>query len=146
TMLLVFERRYNRSHMVKKKTPLMPSTTIWRPDQIITICMMILTAIAMSISLAYISSLMIPFVLAVFLTYIISPMVDLFRFQCHMPRWLAVSLTFLVTLSFMGLLGLFVVLNFRGLLESADEYRARSLAVANYLIAWLSAYGVKIDN
>lgn len=73
-----------------------------------TVCLLILAAVAMGAMLFWLRSVMVPFVLAVFLAYALSPLVDLQLRYLRFPRGLAVLLTlafgFLVLSSIGGLI------------------------------------------
>lgn len=114
-------------------------------DRITAIALMTLTAIAVATALSFLRMPLIPFVLAVFLTYIIAPMVDLFQVKLRLPRWCALGLTFLVTLLAMGLLVLFVLSNFQSLLASADVYQVRLLQLASDLSLVAQRYHIPVD-
>jgi len=115
-------------------------------DRIATFSLLTLTTIAVATALSYLRMPLIPFVLAVFLTYIISPMVDLFQVKWKLPRWAALGLTLLITLVALALVGLFVLINFQSLLSSADVYQARLLQLASDFSLIAQRYHIPIDD
>ncbi len=60
-----------------------------------TVCMVILSAIALGFAFAWLSSVLIPFVLAVFFTYCLTPIIDILMKHLRFPRYVAVTLTIL---------------------------------------------------
>ena len=58
-----------------------------------TVCLLILTAIALGAALQYLSPVLIPFVLAVFFTYCLAPVIEFQIHRLRMPRILAVATT-----------------------------------------------------
>lgn len=114
-------------------------------DRMATFALLTLTAIAVATALSFLRMPLIPFVLAVFLTYIIAPMVDWFQDTLGLPRWAALALTFVITLSSLFLLGLLVLVNFQSLMSSADLYRARSLQLASDVTLLLQRLHIPLD-
>ena len=65
-------------------------------SRIQTSCLLILTAIAIAAAMKIFSAVLIPFVLAIFLTYCLTPVIDLQQKRLKIPRPLAVLTTVLV--------------------------------------------------
>ncbi len=114
-------------------------------DRVTTFCLITLTAIAVATALSVLRMPLIPFVLAIFLTYIVAPMVDLFQTQLKLPRWAALGLTFIVTLLALGFVVLFVLINLQSLLSSADLYQARLIQLAEDVTLLLQRYRIPVD-
>lgn len=95
-----------------------------RETRIQTICLMVLTAVAISAGLYFLKQVMIPFVLAAFLTLTISPVVRFFQTRCRMPRYLALLLVLICSLVFLGLLWWLVSISFTQLAGSVDRYQS----------------------
>jgi predicted PurR-regulated permease PerM len=64
-----------------------------RERRIQTVCLLIVSAVAVAVSLYWLSSVMIPFVLAVFFSFGLTPFIDLQVRVLRMPRSLAVLAT-----------------------------------------------------
>ena len=75
-----------------------------RDHRIQTICLLALTAIATGFALYYLRTVLVPFVLAVFLVYCLSPAVDALKKHLRFPRPVA-----LITTILLGSLVLFLV-------------------------------------
>ena len=58
--------------------------------------MMVLAAVAIAGALYFTRRVMVPFVLAIFISYLVSPLVDFLRVQCRIPRPAAVTMALLV--------------------------------------------------
>ncbi len=114
-------------------------------DRVTAYCLITLTSIAAATALSFLRMPLIPFVLAVFLTYIVTPMVDFFQSRLQLPRWLALGSAFSVTLLSLGLMGLFVLTNFQTLLTNADVYQIRLFQLADELSVWAQRYHIPID-
>jgi AI-2 transport protein TqsA len=106
---------------------------------------MIVAAVALAVALSYTRDVMIPFVLSIFITTMVSPLVDLLVLRGHLPGWLAISLALLLVLALLALLGLALIVAVQAIVHTADEYSARVAEVAQSVLAQLSKYDVHID-
>lgn len=110
----------------------------------ITVSLLVLAGVAGAFSLAYTRPVMVPFVLAVFISYLVSPLVDLLQFRLRLPKVGAVIVTLLVVLALMSLLGMLITTSARGIIENANVYRERLVAVAEKAFAVLDRFGVDL--
>src|SRR5438132_357126 len=67
--------------------------------------LMILAVVALAGALFYTRAVMIPFVLAIFVTTAVSPMVDALVVRCRVPGWIAISIALILVLAIVTLLG-----------------------------------------
>ena len=95
-----------------------------------TVSMMVLATVAMAAALLYTRPVMVPFVLAIFISYLVSPLVDILRVQVRLPKAVAVLITLLVAAALITLLALLIITSTRGLLENVDVYRTRIVDLA----------------
>lgn len=61
-----------------------------------TVCLVILSAIGLGFALNWLAPVLIPFVLAVFFTYCLTPIIEILIRYLHFPRYLAVLITILI--------------------------------------------------
>lgn len=109
-----------------------------------TVALLVLAAVAATVALIYTRSVMVPFVLSVFLTYLVSPLVDVLQVRARVPRGVAVLGAFLViAVAIMLLVGL-VAQSVAGLDQNLDLYRARLLGFVGVLDEQLDAHGVDL--
>ncbi|MEE8133522.1 MAG: AI-2E family transporter [Gemmatimonadales bacterium] len=111
---------------------------------LVTASLMILAAVALAAALAYARAVMVPFVLAVFIFFLVTPFTDLLILKLRFPRWLAVLVSLLVVAGMLALLGLLITTSARGLGDSADIYRERILGLAEQLFAILDRYNLDL--
>ncbi len=113
-------------------------------NPMITGSVMVIATVAIAFALAYTKPVMVPFVLAVFITYVVSPLVDILieKFKC--PSGLAVFITLMVVATLMTLLGLLISTSVRGILENEALYRDRLATLAAQLFAFLDRTGLPI--
>lgn len=85
-------------------------------------CLLILTVIAVTATLMYLRTILVPFVLSVFLFISISPQIDYLQKRLKTPYWAALLLSMVIgTLSVLGL-GLLITMSVRELYESIPMY------------------------
>lgn len=111
---------------------------------LITASLITIAAVAAAAALHYTRPVMVPFVLAVFVYYIVSPIADLLESRLHFPRWASTTTTLLVVAVLIFLAGLLIATSTRGLLESADIYRERLVAIARRVVQLLDEQGIDI--
>jgi AI-2 transport protein TqsA len=105
---------------------------------------MVLAAVAIAVALIYTRPVMIPFVLAIFVMYLISPLVDLLQVRLRVPRALSILVALIVVLALMTLLGLLITTSVRGLMASADIYREKLASLAETFFAVLDRLGIDL--
>ena len=109
-----------------------------------TICLVIIAAVLGAAALSWLTPVMIPFVLALLLTYALAPIVDWLILRLRLPRALAVL--FAIMLGFMlfsGLTGM-ISSSVRTLAANADTYQERLVALGGQISATLSGMGLDI--
>lgn len=111
---------------------------------LVTASLMVIAAVAGAAALAYMRPVMVPFVLALFVFYLVSPLTDLLELRWKLPRWLAVLLTLLVVSGLLGLLGLLITTSTSELLDSAEIYREKLVEFARRVLAVLDRYGINL--
>ncbi len=99
--------------------------TLQNERQIQTVCLLILTAIAVGAALYYLRPVLIPFVLAIFFTFCLSPVIDLQMRYLRIPRWLAFLSTLLLGVLILGFLGLVVSASVSQMSTNAHVYQAQ---------------------
>ncbi|MEZ4586346.1 MAG: AI-2E family transporter [Gemmatimonadales bacterium] len=112
--------------------------------RLISVCLVIIAAVATGAALAYMRPALVPFVLAVFLYYIVSPLADLLELRAHLPRWASTIVTLLVVAGLIFAIGLLATFSMRGLLASADLYRERLTELTQQVVRALNAWGIDI--
>lgn len=96
--------------------------------KLVTVCLCILTTVAIATILVYSESFMVPSVLAGFLTFIAAPGVSWLEVKCKIPRWLAVLGTAGVVLIAVILASLLVIGSVRQAMGNLAAYQ-KSLVV-----------------
>ena len=109
-----------------------------------TVSLMVLATVAVAAALAWTRPVMVPFVLAIFVYYLVSPVADVMERRLRLPRWASVLVTFLLVAALLALVGLLITTSVRGLLDSAPIYREKLLNFAQRAFAVLDRYGLDL--
>src|ERR1700730_13940159 len=107
--------------------------------------LMILATVALAGALFYTRAVMIPFVLAIFITRAVSPLVDRLVFRLRFPGWLAICVALILVLSILVLLGVALAITVQTIINTADEYTRQVTDLTRRLFAQLHAHGLKVD-
>jgi AI-2 transport protein TqsA len=102
-----------------------------------TVSLLVLAAVALGTALIYTRAVMVPFVLAIFFTYLVSPIVDRMQTHLRMPRGISIFVALLIVVGIMTLLVLLITVSTDGLTESAPIYRERLSRLAEGLFSVL---------
>jgi AI-2 transport protein TqsA len=113
-----------------------------------TVCLLLLTTFAVALALYYLSAVMIPFVLAVFLTFAINPLVDWLTRGARLPRPLAILAVFALGLPLFPIVGSFILSSLSQLSQNADAYQAKITQLVASGIALVPAdrLGISVDS
>ena len=114
--------------------------------KIITGCLIILTAIALAAALFFTRSVMIPFVLAVFVTYMASPLVDMMQLRLGVPRIISVVIALLVICAALYVIGSLFLISGKSMLDNQalSEYQDRLVTMIDKTAKWLASFEFNI--
>ena len=107
--------------------------------------LMILATVALAAALVYTRDVMIPFVLAIFITAVVAPLVDFQVRRWRLPTWLAVLTTLLLVLVLLALIGVVLIVAVQTMYHVASEYSAQVVALANQFLTRLKDYNIHVD-
>lgn len=111
-------------------------------DRIIRSCLIILTTVAVAFALAFTRTIMIPFILAIFLALIIEPLIARLQDRHHLPRTLAVTIGILI-LGLGGALSFFLIATgIRQLMDNAELYQLRFTEMSDSWLTGLASFGL----
>ena len=113
-------------------------------SRLITISLVVLAAIALAAALAATRAVMVPFVLAIFISYLVLPLVEYLQSQLRFPRALALIVALLAALGLLTLLGLLITESTRELLSSVPVYRDRLAGTAERVLSVLDRFSVDL--
>ena len=107
--------------------------------------LMILATVALAGALVYTRDVMVPFVLAIFITTVVSPVVDFQVIRWRVPAWIAILFAVLLVLAIMALLGLVLILAVQTIVHAAGEYSEQVVELTERLFAELNDHHIKVD-
>jgi AI-2 transport protein TqsA len=112
-----------------------------------TFCLLTLTLIAIGFSLYFLRPVLVPFVLAVFLTNCLIPMIDVQRYYLRLPKGLAIASTVTVTVAVVVLCGSLVASSVNGATSRLTEYESQFQHFSDNLARSvpLARFGIKVD-
>ena len=113
-------------------------------SRLITISLVVLAAIALAAALAATRAVMVPFVLAIFISYLVLPLIDYLQSRLRFPRVLALIVALLTALGVLTLLGLLITESTRELLASIPVYRDRLAGTAERALSILDRFSVDL--
>jgi len=107
---------------------------------------MILATVALGAALMYTRQVMIPFVLALFIATMVSPIVDCLRQKVRLPHSLAVSGALLVVMGVLLVLGLFVVYAVQTMVtaNASEQYVQSFVNLAGDLLKRVEGWGIHL--
>ncbi len=123
----------------------MPRTLRNEQAWLMTGSLVILAIVALGFLLSYTRPVLIPFVLAIFITSIVSPMVDIQVLQLGISRTVAVIITLLVVACAFSILALVAVQAALNLVKSADNYSHDIAAFGRDMLSRLEQWNVPIS-
>jgi len=100
-------------------------------NYLITISLVILAFVALAVTLVYTRTVMIPFVVALFIVSLVSPVQDFLVKRLRFPRVISSIVTLLVVFFFVALVSLLVALTIDTVVSTAKDYSASMAYVAN---------------
>jgi AI-2 transport protein TqsA len=95
--------------------------------------LMILATVALAASLSYTRDVMIPFVLSIFITAAVGPLVDFQVRRWRLPTWLAVFTTLLLVLTMLALIGVVLIVAVQTMVRVAGEYSSQVVHMTEHL-------------
>jgi AI-2 transport protein TqsA len=116
------------------------------PDQsrVVAVSLVVLAAVAIAFALAYTRVVMVPFVLAIFISYLVMPLVEVLQERLRMPRVLSVLIALLTALGLLIFLALLITKSTRSLLASADIYQEEIRTLAAQLFSVLDRWHLEL--
>jgi AI-2 transport protein TqsA len=118
---------------------------VLREQRLQTVCLLILSVIAIAIALVWLRPVMIPFVLASVFAIGLSPLIDLQTRYLRFPRPLAVLATLVIGVVLLSLIGAIISISVRELTSNVERYQAQIQVLLRQATALLSYAGISAD-
>ena len=115
-------------------------------NKIITFSVLIIAIVAVAFAFYYAKSVLIPFVFALFLRTLISPIVDFQINRLRVYRQIAIPITFLIVIFFFFIIIPTLYNSIRSFLENANDYQDRVILLIDFLLRWAqNRLGIELD-
>ena len=115
-------------------------------NKIITFSVLIIAIVAVAFAFYYAKSVLIPFVFALFLRTLISPIVDFQINKLRVYRQIAIPITFLIVIFFFFIIIPPLYNSIRSFLENANDYQDRVILLIDFLLRWTqNRLGIDLD-
>jgi AI-2 transport protein TqsA len=102
-----------------------------------TVCLLILASFAVAIALFLLRSVLVPFVLATFLAYAMSPLVDMQIVRFKLPRLAAILFTLIIIVLLLSFIARIITVSVSEVAENASMYQQRFEQLAHGFENWL---------
>ena len=115
-------------------------------NKIITFSVLIITIIVVAFAFYYAKGVLIPFVFALFLRTLISPIVDFQINKLRVYRQIAIPIAFLIVIFFFFIIIPPLYNSIRSFLENANDYQDRVILLIDFLLRWTqNKFGIELD-
>ena len=115
-------------------------------SQITTFSLVIIALVCASFALYYTKSVLVPFVLALFLKILISPIIDFQINRLRIHKYVAMPVAILIVISFFVLIIPPLYNSIRSFLVNASEYQDRVILLVDFLLKWSQdKLGIELD-
>jgi len=112
-----------------------------------TVSLLLLATIAVAFALYWLQSVLVPFVLSLFIALGLSPLIALLTVRLRLPHWLAVLVTLLFAIALLALVGFLITISANRLAANAVTYQAEVRSLVNGFLQRfpLEEYGLNAD-
>lgn len=109
--------------------------------------LMIIAVVALAAGLVYTKVVLVPFVLAVFLTTVVAPVVDFQVVRCRIPQFPATVLALVLAVVFLGALGMLLIIAVNAVVAAAGEYSDNFVKFSSQwlIFDWLKSHKIEFD-
>jgi len=123
----------------------MPNTLREEQNKIMTWSLFVLAMVGVGFVLYFTRAVMIPFVLALFVASLVSPVLDFQIIRWRLPRWLAVTIAMLVVLAVIVVFCLMLTVAFQTVLATVERYSDNVTDLSARLFDRMEQLGFSVD-
>ena len=109
------------------------------------VCLMILAFTAATWVLMYTKSILMPFVIALFISMVASAVAQKLKEKWNVPHQFGLAISFISFLAFVGLAVLFITNSIESFVAGADTYTARLNDALDWCLMHSQRYGIKLN-
>jgi len=114
-------------------------------NRLVVASLVAIAIVAIGVVLIYAQSILIPFVLAVFISLLISPVLDFLVLKAKFPRILAVIITIIIVLIIMTVLFLFLSYAIQSVVSTAGQYSDSFVNLIERVFDKLKTWGFSLN-
>lgn len=111
----------------------------------ITGSLVFLAFVALGFVLSFTKVFLIPFILAIFIVFLVSPLLDWQVLKLKFPRPLAVATSLLVVFAVIAIGLILLTAAVTSIINTADQYSSNMVVTANKVVAWLNEHHIEVD-
>jgi AI-2 transport protein TqsA len=109
-------------------------------------CLMVLAAVALTAALIYTKAVLLPFVIALFIYTVITPVIRFLTLKLKVPWVISIFLTILIYFVLTGALVFFVSNSLEQFIRSAGAYRDRLVDFIQWAVAFAEGFGFEVED
>ncbi len=113
-----------------------------REMRVQTVCLLIISAVAIGVALFTLRTVMVPFVLAIFSALGLGPLIQFQRRYLHLPNALAILTTFIIGFVILSMLGVLISISLRELSANAGVYEKQFQRLLDQVMTLAESYNV----
>ena len=115
-------------------------------NQIITFSILIIAIVCAAFAMFYARTVLIPFILALFLRFLIAPLIDFQINKLRVHRYVAIPIALLIVIYFFIVFIPPVFNSIKGFLENARDYQDRVILLVDFILKWIQQkFDIAID-
>ncbi|MDR0953111.1 MAG: AI-2E family transporter [Elusimicrobiota bacterium] len=112
---------------------------------VISTCLVLLAGVALTAFLAYTKTVMMPFVIALFISMVSNTIANWMRIKWRIPRVLGLVIMVLIFLAFATITVLFITSSIETFMQSADIYLQKLQDTVEWAVATAQHFGIKAN-
>lgn len=112
---------------------------------LVTVSVVSIAAVCIAAALAYTRAVLVPFVLAMLIFYLVTPVADLLESKIRFPRWLSTLVVMLLVATGIFFVALLFLTSLRTFTASAGLYKGKLAEVVVLGAGWLQRRGVPLS-
>jgi AI-2 transport protein TqsA len=113
-------------------------------EKFMNVCLMILAFVAIVTALIYAKNIFIPFVISIFIYFILSPLFKFFQFKGRLPKSISMIIVILIFLGISFSVVFFTANSIDSFFESTDEYQKKILSFIDWGDALIKNHNIDV--
>lgn len=114
-------------------------------DWIRTAALCVIAAVAMGVALIYTRAILVPFVMAIFIVTLVSPLLDFQVLRLKWPRLLAIIITLLIVLAIIAVIGMIFTELITQIIATVRSYSDNFVNLAKTIVQRVEGWGIELD-